>query len=265
MTRTCDYSDLPEFSTECFVPKRTQYAVIIPVINEGARIQTQLRKMKAAHLPTDIIVVDGGSVDGSLDREFLTEVGVSVLLTKRGPGKLSAQLRIGFAYALQLGYDGVITIDGNGKDDFLAIPQFIHALAEGYDFVQGSRYLPGGKAINTPRDRHLAVKFIHAPLLSWASGFRYTDTTNGFRAFSARILSDPRVQPFRLIFDTYNLHYYLSMRAAKLGFRVKEIPVTRAYPNHGPVPSKISGMSGKIHILKQLILTVVGAYNPKEK
>jgi len=95
------------------------------------------------------------------------------------------------------------------------------------------------------------------------AGIRYTDTTNGFRAFSRRFLLDARVRPFRGIFDTYNLHYYLAVRAPRLGFRVCEIPVARRYPTTGPTPSKISGWSAKLHILKQTFVAAVGGYNPR--
>jgi dolichol-phosphate mannosyltransferase len=170
---------------------------------------------------------------------------------------------MGFAYALQRGYLGVVTIDGNGKDGYEAIPDFLAALAEGYDFVQGSRYLPGGVAVHTPLDRELGVRLLHAPALSLAAGFRYTDTTNGFRGFSARLLGDPRVRPFRDVFDAYNLHYYLSVRAPRLGFRVKELPVRRAYPSRGKTPTKISGLAGRLRILEQLLKACVGAYDPR--
>ena len=70
------------------------------------------------------------------------------------------------------------------------------------------------------------------------------------------------MRPFRAVFDTYNLHYYLSIRAARLGFRVTELPVTRSYPSEGPTPSKIGGLGGKAHILKQLFLAIAGAYDP---
>jgi len=254
---------LPAFTTAVFAPKRTRYCVVIPVINEGARFLRQLAGMSAANLGIDIIVADGGSTDGSTDHDRLRQLNVRALLTKTGPGKLSAQLRMGFAYALDEGYAGIVTIDGNGKDGFTAIPAFVTALEQGFDFVQGSRYVEGGSAANTPVDRELGVRYLHAPLLSFAAGFRYTDTTNGFRAFSARFLRDPRVRPFRAVFDTYNLHYYLAVRAPRLGHRVKELPVRRDYPAKGPTPSKIGGLGGKLHILKQLLLTVVGAYNPR--
>ena len=118
---------------------------------------------------------------------------MNVALVKTGPGRLSAQLRMGYAFALMRGYDGVVTIDGNGKDGFDAIPAFLAALDAGYGFVQGSRYVPGGVAERTPLDRAIAVRLIHAPLVSLAAGFRYTDSTNGFRGMSAALLRDPRV------------------------------------------------------------------------
>jgi glycosyltransferase involved in cell wall biosynthesis len=254
---------VPAFTTAAFAPRRTKYCVVIPVINEGARFLQQLTGMAALDLGADVIIADGGSSDGSTGSGRLRDLRVRTLLTKTGPGRLSAQLRMGFAYALNEGYAGVVTIDGNGKDGFAAIPAFAGALDDSFDFVQGSRYVAGGSASNTPIDRELGVRLLHAPLLSLAAGFRYTDTTNGFRAFSARFLGDPRVQPFRDVFDTYNLHYYLAVRAPRLGYRVTELPVRRDYPAHGPTPSKIGGFAGKLHILRQLLLTVAGAYNPR--
>lgn len=257
-----DADQLPEYTIIFENPRTSSYCVLIPVINEGVRILDQLAGMQAASLGCDIIIVDGGSTDGSTEADKLRALGVDSLLVKTGAGKLSAQLRIGLARSMQRGYAGVVTIDGNGKDDFGAIPEFVAKLGAGFDAVQGSRYLPGGIAENTPLDRELGVRLIHAPLISVGARFRYTDTTNGFRAFSRRFLLDPRVRPFRAVFDTYNLHYYLAVRAPRLGFKVCEIPVARRYPADGPTPSKIRGLAGKLHILKQTFLAATGAYDP---
>jgi dolichol-phosphate mannosyltransferase len=255
--------EVPTFRKHEFGPRNTKCCVCIPVINEGMKLIAQLDRMATLNLQADVIIGDGGSTDGSNDPSLLQHHGVRTLLIKTGPGKLSAQLRMLFAYAIYQGYTGIVMIDGNGKDGVEAIPQFLAALDAGFDFVQGSRYLPGGSEENTPLDRRLASKWIHAPLLSLAAGFRYTDTTNGFRAVSSRFLLDSRVQPFRNIFDTYNLHYYLSVMAPRLGFRVTELPVRRVYPPTGPTPSKINGLAGKAAILKLLLLTVAGRYKPR--
>ena len=62
------------------------------------------------------IIADGGSTDGSLDADFVKTVGVTAVLTKTGPGKLSAQLRMAYAWSIKHGYDGIVTIDGNGAE-----------------------------------------------------------------------------------------------------------------------------------------------------
>lgn len=256
--------EVPTFTVREFAPRRTRYCVGIPIINEGDRIRRQLQQMHDTQLPelVDIVIADGGSTDGSTDPDRLMPVGVRTLLTKTGSGKLSAQLRMFFAYAMSQGYDGVVIIDGNNKDGVDAIPKFLLALDQGWDYIQGSRYRPGGFEENTPAIRKLAVELIHAPVISLAAGFRYTDTTNGFRALSRKFLLDDRLQPFRNVFDTYNLHYYLSVMAPRLGYRVNEIAVTRVYPKTGKIPSKIKGWKTHLHMLGQLFRAALGLYRP---
>ena len=220
--------------------------------------------MKKFANQVDIIVADGGSTDGSLESDFLKQQNVRVLLTKKGPGKLSAQMRMAFAYAMHEGYEGVVAVDGNGKDDISAIPNFVKLLDKKYDHIQGSRFIPGGKAINTPLERHLAVKFIHAPLVSLASRHRHTDTTNGFRAYSSALLLDPELAVFRDIFMTYELHYYLAIESARSnkGYKLTETPVTREYPKTGKTPTKISPIKGNLHVFNVLIKSARRQYRP---
>ena len=85
--------ELPEYRVDLCNPPRHRHALVIPVINEGDRIRQQLRLIHAGNYPVDVILVDGGSTDGSLAHSYLRDVGVAALLTKVGPGKLSAQLR----------------------------------------------------------------------------------------------------------------------------------------------------------------------------
>ncbi|MEI7973010.1 MAG: glycosyltransferase family 2 protein [Bdellovibrio sp.] len=243
--------------------KQMPYCVVIPVINEGTRINELLKRMLGCRIfeLADIIVVDGGSTDGSLQESDLRESQVRGLLEKKGPGKLSAQLRCAYAFALDQGYEGIVTIDGNNKDDPAAIPDFLRALEKGTDFVQASRFLPGGKAVNTPKLRSLAIRLIHAPILSLASGFRWTDTTQGFRAYSRRLLQDPRIAPFRGVFITYELLAYLSYRAPQLGYICQELPTSRTYPV-GKIPTKINGFWGNISLIRILIKVCLGQFNP---
>jgi glycosyltransferase involved in cell wall biosynthesis len=253
---------VPAHERHLFGPKRHEYCVAVFVINEGERVRAQLRAMAPFADQIDIVVADGGSTDGSLALDTLDEFRLRAVLVKRGPGRLSAQMRMAIAFALEEGYDGLIVIDGNGKDDVAAIPSFIALLGAGYDHIQGSRYIPGGHGINTPLSRTLGVRLLHAPLVSLAAGTRYTDTTNGFRAYSRRLLADPRVAPLRDVFIGYELHYYLAIRAARLGFRVTETPVTRRYPTTGKTPTKISPVKGNLVILRTLAAAVLGRFDP---
>lgn len=255
---------VPAMDTLMWLGKQHSYCVVIPVINEGERIKSLLRRMEATRISSiaDIIIVDGGSTDGSLDLDLLQGLGVGGLLVKKGPGKLSAQLRCAFSFALDQGYEGIVTIDGNDKDDPEAIPRFIEALEDGIDFVQASRFLAGGVAMNTPKSREFAIRYIHAPCLSVASGFKWTDTTQGFRAYSRQMLLGTNIAVFRDVFMTYELLTYLSYRAPKVGYRCKELPTARSYP-HGNIPTKISKFRGSILLLKILFLACLKHYDPK--
>jgi dolichol-phosphate mannosyltransferase len=256
---------VPAFETLLWRGRQHPWCVVIPVINEGERIKSLLARMSAFKIEgfADIIIVDGGSSDGSLALEALQENGVRGLLLKTGPGKLSAQLRCAYAFALDQGYKGIVTIDGNDKDDPEAIPRFIDALKQGVDFVQASRFISGGVAENTPKSRDFAIRFIHAPMLSLFSGFHWTDTTQGFRAYSRRLLLDTNIAPFRDVFMTYELLAYLSYRAPKLGYHCLELSSIRRYPN-GEIPTKISFVKGNLAVLKILIRACLSSYNLKK-
>ena len=240
-------------------------SVIVPVRNEARSIETTLRSLLTQEFPRhrfDVIVADGGSTDGSLATEFVAARGVRAVLTKTGPGRLGAQLRMAYAWCLMQGYCGIVTIDGNGKDNVEAVSRFVARLAAGAEVVQGSRYQAGGKAENTPLERAIGNRLIHAPLMSLAGGRRLTDTTNGFRAYSRRYLLDPRVAPFRDVFVNYELLFYLTVRAGQLGFVVEEIPVERRYPPGQRTPTKITGLGSKLAVLAQTIKAAAGAYRP---
>lgn len=253
---------VPPFETPLWLGRQHPWCVVIPVINEGDRIKNLLAKMAALKIENmaDIVIVDGGSTDGSLELLALQQVGVRGLLVKTAPGKLSAQLRCAYAFALDQGYEGLVTIDGNDKDDPEAISRFIDALKQGVDFVQASRFVAGGVAENTPKSRDFAIRFIHAPMLSFFSGFKWTDTTQGFRAYSRKMLLDPRVAPFRNVFMTYELLAYLSYRVPKLGYRCVELATVRRYPK-GEVPTKISNFTGNFSVFYILLKSCFSGYN----
>lgn len=256
---------VPRFTCEEFCGRRRKYCLLIPVINEGERIEKEL--WRALHYRVqgwvDIILCDGGSTDGSMQAQKLKRLGVNTLLVKQDEGKQGAQLRMGIWWALRRGYQGILTVDGNNKDSIEDVPAFVQKLEEGYDLVQGSRFIKGGHAVNTPPLRLVSVRLLHAPVISLTAGQRFTDTTNAFRAYSVRYLTHPQVQPLREVFQTYELLAYLSVRASQLGMKACEVPVTRRYPRTGKAPTKISFWKGNYELLKILVYNLLGKYNPK--
>lgn len=255
---------VPNYDIFEFSPKKHQYCVGIPLLNEGENIKKELQTMLAQkiHNITDIIIFDGNSTDGSTDHNFLRSMNINTILIKKGPGKQGAQFRMGFDFILKRGYKGIVTIDGNNKDNIDAIPDFIKKLKEGQDFIQGSRFIPGGTHKNTPLSRFLAVKYIHAPWISAMAGFKYTDTTSAYRGISRSFLEDKNLAIFRDIFDGYELLFYMSVMAPKLGYKTCEIPVSRIYPPKGKIPTKIT-MSGNFKIIRELWKIQNGFYNIK--
>lgn len=253
---------VPRFECEQYATKQTKFCLLIPVINEGERILNELKRAQKHGIDRiiDILLCDGNSTDGSTDSAKLKQFGVNTLLIKHDEGGQGAQLRMGIFWALDRGYDGIITIDGNNKDSIEDMPHFIEKLNEGYDFVQGSRFVKGGKAFHTPMLRYLAIRLLHAPIISLTAGELFTDTTNAYRAYSRKYLLHPHVQPLRDVFMTYELLAYLSVRASQLKLKTCEIPVSRIYPSNGKIPTSISFFRGNINLVRILFKNIKGDY-----
>ncbi len=247
-------------STEhIFTTRAASTCLIIGVLNEGERITKQLEALQPYRNMIDIIIADGGSTDGATSAEALKDK-VSALLVIKGRG-LSSQYHAAIQFALKAGYQSCIFMDGNGKDGVDAIPTFLTALKEGHDFLQGSRFMRGGTHENTPALRWLAIRLVAAPLFWLACRFYYTDPMNGFKACSRRFLENEKLGISRDIFDGYTLQYYMNYAAPRLGMKLKEIPVRRAYPQSGPLVSKIKGVKNYVRVLGQLLKVLAGRYN----
>jgi len=196
--------------------------------NEGEKIRRTLSR----HPPDrsyDLLVVDDGSTDGSLDD---VDGGVIVLRNNQNVG-IGASMKRAFEYAIDSGYDAVVIQAGNDKDDAREIPALLAPIVSGAaDFVQGSRYLNGGGFGNMPTYRILGTRLIHPLVFSLAARKRVTESTNGFRAFRTALLRDPRINWRQDWLDRYELEPYLLLKAITLGYRHCEVPVTKIYPNH---------------------------------
>jgi dolichol-phosphate mannosyltransferase len=203
----------------------------------------------------EVLVMDDGSTDGAV--QGLRDLPIHVLANETNCGIGAAMKRV-FAHSLQAGYDILVIMAGNNKDDPTEIPRLVDPIVRGEaDFVQGSRFLAGGGHGNMPVYRQLATRF-HPVLFSLAVGKYVTESTNGFRAFRTSILADKRIDWRQDWLDKYELEPYLLYKAIKLGYRHAEAPVTKVYPPRKLGYTKMKPIIGWWSILRPIFLLAFG-------
>ncbi len=203
----------------------------LPVYNEEEHVGELLANFKpvvAEGVVDEVLAVDDGSTDQT--RSILRGFDYCTVIThpeRRGCGDA---IRSAYRHALERGYDVFVIMAGNGKDDPAQIQRVIQPiLDDDADYVQGSRYLSGGYSEGLPKHRNIAIR-----LFTWAFSAalqrRYTDCTNGFRAYRTSILRDDRIDWRQdWLGHSYEIEFYLHYKVAQLGYRVREVPVSKVY------------------------------------
>jgi len=231
----------------------------VPVaFNEERKIGSVLDRFQPG-IVDDVMVLDDGSTDGTA--EMVRKKGFLILSheTRRGVG---AGIRSAIRYAREHGYDVIVILAGNDKDRPSEIPRLLAPIAdERYDFVQGSRYLHGGDFGNMPAYRQIATRWVHPLLFSLITRTRITDSTNGMRAIRLSILDDPRIRLDQDWLDQYELEPYLLYQTIRLGYRFKEVPVTKIYPPKTLGYTKMKPITGWWSILRPIFLLSLGIRN----
>jgi dolichol-phosphate mannosyltransferase len=224
--------------------------VVIPAYNEEGRIPQALMGMPpVVDLP---LLVDDGSADRTA--EVARQHGATVI-SLRERGGLAGAIRAGFDVAQRDSYDIIVVMAGNGKDDPREITRLLEPIEKNnVDFVQGSRYLSGGRYGKMPIHRVLGTR-LYPWLVRLTTGFPATDGTNGFRAFKASILRDPRIQIHQTWLDPTGLEFYLALKVIQLGYSVVEVPVTKLYPatNRYRAYTKVKPLKDWWNILKPVV------------
>jgi dolichol-phosphate mannosyltransferase len=228
---------------------------VAPAYNEEGIIGQVVAKV-----PTDVVdtilVVDDGSTDGTAGEAV--EAGALVIRHGKNRG-LGAAIRTAIDYASANGFDVIVIMAGNGKDDPAEIPRLLEPIAtEGVEYVQGSRYLDGGRYGNMPLYRLIATK-VYPWVLSLILGTRLTDCTNGFRAYRTSIFDDPRIDIHQAWLDAYDLELYLHYKVHRLKHRTKEVPVSKIYIRERGRPySKVKPITGWWSMLRPIVFLGLG-------
>lgn len=201
-----------------------RFLVITPTYNELENLQRHVETVLKHNPEVDLLIVDDNSPDGTgrlADQLKQANDRVSVLHRTSKAGLGPAYLA-GFDWAVARGYEFVIEMDGDGSHRALDLSKLI-AEAENNDLVIGSRWIPGGRVINWPRQRRLISRMGTAYAnLMLSAGIR--DITAGFRLFRTDFLN-------QLDLDSVASHGYsfqveMAWRARLAGGRIVEVPIT---------------------------------------
>jgi glycosyltransferase involved in cell wall biosynthesis len=190
-------------------------AIIIPAFNEEKNIQGLLEKL-TFHSKDDIVVVDDGSSDGTTG--IVTRFGATLLQHETNRGKGMAH-RTGFAYAVRMHYDGVITMDADGQHAPGEVEYFLKE-ANRADILVGTRRM---SLANMPLLRYLTNK-VTSLVVSLIASQRVFDSQSGFRYLSIDVL---RRVPLRT--TRFQTESEILIKAGRMGFTIAAIPISTIY------------------------------------
>jgi glycosyltransferase involved in cell wall biosynthesis len=186
-------------------------SLVIPVRNEARNIAWVLEQV--ADDVHEIILVDGDSTDATLitARSYRPDIRV---VPQEGVGK-GAALRTGFLAATG---DVIVMMDADGSMSPTEIRHYLHFLANGYDFVKGSRFMGGGGSLDITRIRKLGNRFLLG-VFNALYDSDLTDLCYGFCAFQRRYL-----EHLALTADGFEIEAEMTVRAMRAGLRIAEVP-----------------------------------------
>lgn len=199
-------------------------AVIVPTYNEAPNILPLAEGVLAQPGVTWLIIVDDASPDGTgalADKLHQQQPERVRVLHRAGKLGLGTAYRAGFAEALALGADRVITMDADGSHDPAVIPALLEASAAA-DLVIGSRYVPGGGT----RDWGWHRRFLSTcanRVAHMAAGLRAHDGTSGYRCYTADLLQRLPLDAIRS--DGYSYLVEILFHCQTLGARIGEVPI----------------------------------------
>ncbi len=198
--------------------------VVLPTYNESLNIGRVVRRIRKALPAATVLVVDDGSPDGTADiaEQIGKELGNIEVLRRHAKSGLGSAYRAGFRWGLDRGFDVCVEMDADLQHEPESLPDLVAPLAQGHGLVIGSRYVTGGSIPDWTWHRRLLSRGgnIYASLLL---GLGVTDSTAGFRAYSASVLESIDLERIRA--EGYGFQIEMTYQAKRAGASVVEIPI----------------------------------------
>jgi dolichol-phosphate mannosyltransferase len=200
--------------------------VLIPTYNEKENIALIVHAVLGLSTDYHVLIIDDNSPDGTasivntLQSKFQDRLFLESRTGKLGLG--TAYIH-GFKWALKNNYDYIFEMDADFSHNPSDLDRLLDACEQGADVSIGSRYVKGGETENWPLDRKLYS----------LGGSAYTrlitcipikDPTAGFVCYKNKVLTEINLDTIKFI--GYAFQIEMKFAAWKLGFKIKEVPIT---------------------------------------
>ncbi len=196
-----------------------KFLTAIPVYNEQRHLEEVLTT--ARRWAPDILVVDDGSTDGTA--QLLVKFPAVHVLTHTVNEGYGAALRDAFRFAIDRGYDVLVTMDCDGQHEPERIPELLAEVSDA-DIVSGSRYLKHFDFDSAPPEDRRRINLEITREIIRRFGLKLTDAFCGFKAYRTEALKKLDITE-----PGYAMPLELWVQAARLGLRIREVPVPLIY------------------------------------
>jgi dolichol-phosphate mannosyltransferase len=198
-------------------------SVVIPARNEAGSIAETVdgvrASLRAASIPYEIVVIDDGSGDGTLEI-------VERLSADGDVRAFRSHYERGFGHAVRAGLerfegDAVAIVMADASDDPDDLVLYYRVLEAGYDCAFGSRFMPGGGVVGYPPLKLAINRVVNLGIRAMFQ-HGYNDTTNAFKAYRREVIE--AIQP--LVSKHFNLTVEMPLKAVIRGHSFAVVPTT---------------------------------------
>lgn len=206
---------------------RPKILCILPAYNEEGKIGRVVEKVIATGEVDKVVVADDCSSDNT--HQEAQTAGAYVIRHDVNMG-VGAGIRSGLKYGKENKFDIAVIMSGDDQHEPNELPMVLDKLKQDKSyFIQGSRRLSGGDAVDPPLFREITTR-LYSLVFTILTGKRITDGTNGFRAFYLSILDDNDIYLDQTWLNTYELEPYLLYKVVRSPkYNVIEVPITVYY------------------------------------